>query len=208
MVLGTCPQPNGVAGLAQARLFPFDYEPMEHVSLQPYQQCVYPDDQAAIGTWLKSVWQRGQAIETVGLLDAINGLIPQHMEYTVRHEPGVQSPAQTLSLGRGSCRDFATLFIEACRYCGLGSRFVSGYSAAGAATGEPSTTHAWSEVYLPGCGWVGFDSTSGSRVGGDHIAVAVHRHPQAIPPVAGDFIGPPDARPRLGVQVDVAVIGG
>lgn len=40
--------------------------------------------------------------------------------------------------------------------------------------------HAWPEIYLPGTGWRGFDSTSGQTVGDDHIAVAVHRHPEVI----------------------------
>ena len=37
----------------------------------------------------------------------------------------MQSPAQTLSLGRGSCRDFAALFVETCRYLGLTVRQVA-----------------------------------------------------------------------------------
>lgn len=187
-----------------ARFHPFAYEPMERVSLQPYQQPAYPDDQARVADWLSGLWRRGQRVETVNLLDQVNQRIPREMEYTVRDEPGVQSPGETLALGRGSCRDFATLFIEALRYCGLGARFVSGYSAAGD-TSQPSTTHAWSEVYLPGCGWVGFDSTSGTRVAGHHIAVAVHRHPQAVPPVSGDFVGPAGAKPLLSVAVQVSV---
>jgi transglutaminase-like putative cysteine protease len=54
---------------------------------------------------------------------------------------------------------------------------------------------------LPGSGWRGFDSTSGLVVSGDHIAVAVHRHPEAIPPVAGSFTGSANARPELQVEV-------
>jgi transglutaminase-like putative cysteine protease len=66
-----------------------------------------------------------------------------------------------------------------------------------------ATTHAWSEIYLPGSGWRGFDSTNGLIVGGDHIAVAVHRHPEAIPPIAGSFLGTVNAKPRLEVDVQV-----
>ena len=66
-----------------------------------------------------------------------------------------------------------------------------------------ATTHAWSEIYLPGAGWRGFDSTSGLVVSGDHIAVAVHRHPEAIPPIAGSFLGTINAKPRLEVDVQV-----
>jgi len=69
-----------------------------------------------------------------------------------------------------------------------------------------TATHAWSEVYLPGSGWRGFDPTSGLVVSGDHIAAAVHRHPEAIPPVAGSFVGSANIRPELSVEVRVTRI--
>ena len=72
-----------------------------------------------------------------------------------------------------------------------------------AAVEDLATTHAWAEVYLPGTGWRGFDSTGGQLVGGYHIAVAVHRHPEAIPPVSGSFIGPTELKPIMEVQVQV-----
>jgi transglutaminase-like putative cysteine protease len=122
----------------------------------------------------------------------------------VREEPGVQSPATTLSTGRGSCRDFATLFIEICRLYGLASRFISGYVLNETVAPWNTATHAWAEVFLPGSGWRGFDPTSGLLVSGDHIAVAVHRHPEAIPPVSGSFVGSGNARPQLTVEVRVS----
>jgi transglutaminase-like putative cysteine protease len=59
------------------------------------------------------------------------------------------------------------------------------------------------EVYLPGAGWKGFDPTSAAIVGPDHITVAVHRNPEAIPPVAGNFTGPEgvSSAPRVNVQI-------
>jgi hypothetical protein len=64
-------------------------------------------------------------------------------------------------------------------------------------------TQAWAEVYLPGAGWKGFDPTIGRLAGGDHIPVAVARRPEAVPPVAGSFVGPGSARPVLQVRVSV-----
>jgi len=57
----------------------------------------------------------------------INKAIATGFTYQQREEPGVQTPATTLNNRAGSCRDFATLFIEACRSLGLAARFVSGY---------------------------------------------------------------------------------
>jgi transglutaminase-like putative cysteine protease len=59
-------------------------------------------------------------------------------------------------------------------------------------------------VYLPGPGWKGFDPTIGEVTGARHIAVAVARHPEAVPPVAGSFTGPIGAAATLVVDVKVS----
>jgi transglutaminase-like putative cysteine protease len=124
----------------------------------------------------------------------------------MREEAGVQSPAQTLSKRSGSCRDYATLLIEACRCLGLASRFVSGYLHAPATEAGNATTHAWVEVYLPGTGWKGFDPTAGEVTGNRHIAVAVARDPGAVPPVSGSFFGSGLATPAMLVNVQVNLL--
>ena len=118
----------------------------------------------------------------------------------MREEPGVQSAIKTLACGTGSCRDFAFLFMEAMRCLGLAARFVSGYLYA-PLIAEIGSTHAWAEVYLPGAGWKGFDPTIGKIVGSDHIAVAVARLPEAVPPIAGSFAGSADSSLNVGVWV-------
>ena len=90
---------------------------------------------------------------------------------------------------------------------GLASRFVSGYlHMPNNETGNAST-HAWAEVYLPGPGWKGFDPTSGLVTGNQHIPVAVARHPEAVPPVSGSFVGPAGQLPALTVSVRVSELG-
>ena len=46
--------------------------------------------------------------------------------YLQRAEEGPQSPARTLALRSGSCRDFATLMIDALQRRDIAARFVSG----------------------------------------------------------------------------------
>lgn len=186
-----------------AQHFPFLYDPLEQIDLTPYKLSLFPQDHGVLKDWIADVWKPLESINTVELLTALNNKIANNLKYQVREEPGVQSPAQTLSLGAGSCRDFATLFIEICRFLGIASRFISGYLLnEGDVYGHPST-HAWSEIYLPDSGWLGFDSTSGLMVTGEHIATAVHRHPESIPPIAGAFVGTPKAKPKMLVDVTV-----
>lgn len=183
--------------------FPFHYNPVERIDLIPYQIPIYPDDTTAMRNWIWQFWQPGKLVETYVLLDTMNKAIAQNFTYQMREEPGVQTPGTTLQKQSGSCRDYATLFIEACRYVGLAARFVSGYLHTPATENASGATHAWSEVYLPGAGWKGFDSTSGTIVGNDHIAVAVNRDPKAIPPVSGQFIGTVIPIPLMKVDVQV-----
>jgi transglutaminase-like putative cysteine protease len=133
----------------------------------------------------------------------MNRAINRTFRYQARDMSGVQSPTVTLQKGSGSCRDFATLFIEACRSLGLAARFVSGYLLGGSLTGLGASTHAWAEVYLPGGGWKGFDPTLGLLTTTQHVPVAVSRHSEHAMPVTGSFIGPTSA--FLNIEVDVRV---
>jgi transglutaminase-like putative cysteine protease len=186
-----------------AVMHPFDYAPEDRVLLGPFQQAVYPSDRNLVQRWMDGL-DLQRPMETFTLLDQLNRAIAGRFAYRMREEPGVQSPAQTLEFGSGSCRDFAALFMESCRHLGLASRFVSGYLYAEANDAGEGSTHAWAEVYLPGAGWKGFDPTSGLVTGNRHIAVAVARHPEAVPPVAGSYLGPPDQHPSLSVMVRVS----
>jgi transglutaminase-like putative cysteine protease len=189
-----------------AAQFPFRYDEQEQQDLLHYLQSIYVADKPQVLAWLGSIWQPGQCLETTALLSTINAKIANEITYEVREAPGVQSPSRTLERRRGSCRDVATLFIEVCRSCGLAARFVSGYLLSAASAQDSHSTHAWSEVYLPGSGWCGFDSTSGLLVGADHVAVAVHRHPEAIPPISGAFVGPAEPPPTMYVNVTATVL--
>lgn len=188
-----------------ALMHPFDYSPEDRVELEPFLCAVYPDDRDAVIDWLQASGWREPA-ETFVLLDRINRGIAEGFSYQIREEQGVQSPGTTLRQRSGSCRDFAALFTEACRHLGLASRFVSGYLFAWTGDAGNAATHAWAEVYLPGAGWKGFDPTSGEVTGDRHVAVAVARHPEAVPPVAGDYVGTAQQRPTLTVTLRVSEI--
>ena len=192
-----------------AMMFPFQYDISECADLGPYLSAIFDQDRVLLSTWMHQFWQSGQVVETYLLLEWINKAIATGFTYHLREEPGVQSPATTLTSHAGSCRDFATLFIEACRSLGLAARFVSGYLYSPMLPQGQGTTHAWSEVYLPGAGWKGFDSTSGQVVGNQHIAVAVSRHPESVPPVSGSFTIGPNVKsqsPIMNVMVEVSEV--
>jgi transglutaminase-like putative cysteine protease len=183
--------------------FPFQYDAAERVELGPYQLLLFAKEDVALRGWVREFWSPGTQVPTAELLSRLNQAIPERFAYTVREAPGVQRPSETLAAGAGSCRDFATLFMETCRFLGIAARFVSGYLHAPGLAAAEGATHAWTEVYLPGTGWRGYDSTTGRIIGGDHITVAVSRHPEAVPPVAGAFEGGAPGLPEMVVNVEV-----
>jgi transglutaminase-like putative cysteine protease len=121
--------------------------------------------------------------------------------YQQRSEKGVQSPVQTLRSARGSCRDMATLMMDAARLLGVASRFASGYLHGSASLAGRASTHAWTEIYLPTLGWRGFDPTTGMEVGLQHIATGVSQHPRGVMPISGTYSGLGGS--FLGMEVDV-----
>jgi transglutaminase-like putative cysteine protease len=180
--------------------YPFAYRDEDRVLLSPYLALPAEADARPVTAWIGHFWQAGEAIQSYTLMQRLASHINRTLAYRVREEPGVQSAAQTLSCGTGSCRDFALLFMHAARCLGLASRFVSGYLHA-PLSDTIGATHAWAEIYLPGAGWKGFDPTIGQIAGSDHIAVAVARLPEAVPPVAGSYIGNAGSSLEVGVWV-------
>jgi transglutaminase-like putative cysteine protease len=135
----------------------------------------------------------GPRTDTLSLLKDINAGILGTVAYRNRDEEGTQAPLTTLALASGSCRDIAALFNEAVRHLGFGARAVSGYLFdPQARSGDPGSTHAWSEVYLPGAGWVTFDPTH-RRLGGAYlIPIATARSNRQIMPITGGYLGAPE----------------
>jgi transglutaminase-like putative cysteine protease len=191
---------------ASAISYPFRYSDAEWTDLGALTIAQYPDPDARLQKWARS-FVRSFPTDTLSLLKDLNAGVAQCVQYQSREVEGTQAPNETLSLGSGSCRDFAVLFTEAARQLGFGTRIVSGYLhdpnhlLLGSAGG--GSTHAWAEVFIPGAGWITFDPTNRSVGGKDLIPVAVARDIGNCTPVAGSFFGPSDSFLSMDVMVSV-----
>jgi len=188
--------------LPEAAEYPFSYHHELLAELLPLSQNIYLRDVDRIRDWLAPFWHSGKKVETLALLQQINLHIYQTFRYQRREQKGVLSPAETLENNSGSCRDFATLFMEICRFLGLAARFVSGYMYSAEIAGRMSM-HGWAEVYLPGAGWIGFDPSWGLLATSNYFPVAISRHSERVPPISGTYFGTP--RAFLRSQIDLYV---
>ena len=133
-------------------------------------------------------WRARLPCPTLELLVALTRDIAARITYRIRLEAGVWSPEQTLRNGAGSCRDSAWLLIAILRRLGFAARFVSGYlfqPERDAPERMGCELHAWTQVHVPGAGWIGLDTTSGLLAAQGHIPLAVAVTPHEAAPVSG-----------------------
>ncbi|KJD33037.1 IMP dehydrogenase [Tamlana nanhaiensis] len=172
--------------------YPFKYAETTKKELLPYLEVTEKGD--LLKDFLKTVDLTPR--KTIYFLIDLNKKIYDYLKYNIRLDPGVQSCEETLTKKSGSCRDYAWLFVQALRHLGFGARFVSGYlvqlssdekSLDGPSGPEQDFTdlHAWTEVYVPGAGWIGFDATSGLLAGEGHIPLACTPSFESAAPVTG-----------------------
>jgi transglutaminase-like putative cysteine protease len=172
--------------------YPFKYPSELDEELAPYlsKETAGP----LLAEYVASIARAPQHI--VDFIVALNQRLQQDIRYLIRMDPGVQETEETLKLRSGSCRDSAWLMVQVLRHLGLASRFVSGYliqlrpdlksldGPTGAAE-DFTDLHAWTEVYVPGAGWIGLDPTSGLLCGEGHLPLAATPHYREAAPIAG-----------------------
>ncbi len=169
-----------------AESMPFIYDHEIASILQPYLRPQTTEPLQIPG------WTAPRPNETLGTVSALVGLnkaLFETIEYERREEGGARPPSETLLLRRGACRDVAVLLAEILRGAGLAARLVSGYlrEAEMETRRAEGSLHAWTEVFLPGAGWVGMDPTNGVFCNHNFIAAAVGLQPADVTPVTGSY---------------------
>jgi uncharacterized protein (DUF2126 family) len=177
----------------EAETYPFEYDAQLRRELEPFLEPAPPEP--VLAAWL-AAFPRPTAEKTTDFLVALNRQLANEIEYVVRMEPGIQTPDETLTLKRGSCRDSSWLLVQILRHLGVAARFVSGYliqltpdvkslDGPSGTTHDFTDLHAWAEAYLPGAGWIGLDPTSGLLTGEGHIPLACAPHAVSAAPICG-----------------------
>ena len=193
---------------AYAQRYPFSYDALDIPDLGRTVERHYPDPEHKVDLWARRFVDQRSDGDTMAILLAMVAAIGEEFTYNARDEMGTQDPLVTLDSGTGTCRDFALLLMEAARSLGFAARFVSGYLYDDERVGEErvvggGATHAWTQIYLPGGGWVEFDPTNRLAGGRNLIRVAVTRDPGQAIPLSGSFTGAANAFASMNVEVEV-----
>ena len=178
-----------------------EYSAIERRMLAPYIDQPWETGHAA-AEWIRGGATKVKKTQYERLLECA-ARIRYEFDYRIRYEPGLQTPAETLQLHSGTCRDFAELMIATARSLNCAARFVTGYVFTPNAAPGSSSPHAWAEVYIPAVGWIELDATNGLVDDGDLIPVASAATGAELTPISGAFTGY-GATSTLSVGVDVS----
>ncbi len=147
----------------------------------------------------------GSDQRSLTFLQQLIEIIQDRVKYTQRHIGPAWPASRTLKERVGSCRDLAMLMIECCRCVGLPARFVSGYHLV-----EPKPErydlHAWTEVYLQGAGWRGFDASGKGAVDERYIPIATSSKSDLTAAITGSFSGPPGVESTFAWSIEAEVL--
>jgi transglutaminase-like putative cysteine protease len=131
--------------------------------------------------------------------------VSQHIHRHYEYAPDVtlaNSPIDdVLGQGKGVCQDFTHLMLAILRSFGVPARYVSGYIHR---PNKQSQSHAWCEVWLPECGWVGIDPTNDQLINDHFVKVALGRDFTDVPPNKGTYRG--EALERIFVRVETRML--
>jgi transglutaminase-like putative cysteine protease len=191
-----------------ARDYPFTYASEEMPDLLRSIERQHLDPLRQIDSWARRFLNPNGKTDTLALLSDMTATIKRDFTYVSRPEKGTQTPIETLTMRRGTCRDYAMLMIEAARALGFAARFVSGYVYSPTASDDHvggGNTHAWVRVYLPGSGWVEFDPTNGIIGNRGLIRVAIARDIYQAVPISGTWSGFPGSFIDMSVDVNISV---
>lgn len=184
--------------VSEAARHPFHYPSAETTALAPFLEPPRGRSHPLL-SWLRAIMPQFPD-DTLALLTQLNRTLRDQIHLREELSPLVQQPEETIRTRSGTCRDFANLMMHGCRAIGLAARYVSGYRLDESGR---SGLHAWTEVYLPGAGWKGFDAST-SLLSDDHyVAVACAPGPDNLAPVTGAFWGAPGAASSMDSTVDV-----
>ena len=81
------------------------------------------------------------------------------MEYEL--SGGWDIAPEVLKRGKGSCSEYSYVFISMMKAAGIPTRYIGSVVERGDRASIDGVFHRWTEIYLPGYGWIPVDPSGG-----------------------------------------------
>ena len=190
--------------------YPFQYQPLVAARLAAYL-AKPADEEAGVALLPLAFWTVPPAgTSTVTMLVGLVEAMHQNVKYEVREEGAARPAAETLRLGSGSCRDTAVLLADVLRELGLAARLASGYlcefTAEATHRRAEGSMHLWTEVFLPGAGWVGLDGTNGIFCNQNFITTAVGLSTPEVTPISGRYFADERVESKMTATLELTAL--
>ncbi|WP_428030459.1 transglutaminase family protein [Ancylobacter sp.] len=144
--------------------------------------------------------------DRIARLHALMDALTEAMEFDADPTHVSTTATEAFKLKRGVCQDFAHIFTTCARHLGVPARYVSGYLVGDGAVAEQraghQAGHAWSEAYVEGLGWIGFDAANCQCPTEAYVRLAVGLDYLGAAPVRGNRYGGGDENLTVALEVD------
>ncbi|MFC2969941.1 transglutaminase family protein [Acidimangrovimonas pyrenivorans] len=130
-------------------------------------------------------------ITALAAVQAVGAALHRDMRFDAGATTVDTDPAEAFANRHGVCQDFSHVMIACLRGIGVPAGYVSGYLRTEPPPGQQrlagaDAMHAWVRAWCGvETGWISFDPTNDTMVGGDHVRVALGRDYDDVAPVRG-----------------------
>lgn len=156
---------------------------------------------AALAALARSITTSSDVLDTA---HALSGVIANAIRYSPGSTSAHTTAAEALALGEGVCQDHAHALIAVARHLDIPARYVSGYLHSNNDGEAHEAAHAWTEVHVPGLGWVGFDPANRCCPDERYIRLGSGLDAQDAAPIRGTARSP--GKESLDVMVAIAAM--
>lgn len=122
--------------------------------------------------------------DVLSWLHGLMASVAAHMTFDTDATHAATTAAEAWEASRGVCQDYSHVFCGLARAGGVPARYVSGYLMMNDRIDQVAS-HAWSEAFVPGIGWVGFDCANGISPDSRYVRVACGLDYRDAAPVSG-----------------------
>jgi len=140
--------------------------------------------------------------DVLAQLHGLNETIYKEIRFDATATETSTTAAEAFRHREGVCQDLSHIFLSCCRHLKVPARYVGGYMFRSDGHNEQYAGHAWTEAWVEGIGWIGFDPTHGFCPNDAYVRVAVGLDFLAASPIRGVRYGGSGETMNVSVKIE------